>query len=144
LLPLNEMYQKLLSIRHIALEPFTSLQPLYPNWYKPNLTYEYHVGTIGHNIHSCNTFKKKLMQLIKAEWITFEENLKVECTRGRMPRKPKRTNDNNRVRRRQHIFSRVSMIDDEVPPQRGMYQNGACPYCVQNNCLCLIISIKLF
>jgi len=31
-LPLNEMYQKLLSIRHIALETLTPLQPPYPNW----------------------------------------------------------------------------------------------------------------
>jgi len=29
-LPLNEMYQKLLSIRHIAPEPLTPLQPPYP------------------------------------------------------------------------------------------------------------------
>ena len=34
-LPLNEMYQKLLSIRQIAPEPLPPLQPPYPNWYKP-------------------------------------------------------------------------------------------------------------
>jgi hypothetical protein len=72
-LPLNEMYQKLLSIRHIAPEPLTPLQPPYPNWYKPYLTCEYHAGAAGHNIHTCNAFKKRLMHLIKAGWITFEK-----------------------------------------------------------------------
>ena len=30
-LPLNKTYQKLLSIKHVTLEPLTPLQPLYPN-----------------------------------------------------------------------------------------------------------------
>jgi len=66
-LPLNEMYQKLLSIGHIAPEPLTPLQPPFPNWYKPDLTCEYHVGAAGHNIHTCSAFKKRLMHLIS--WI---------------------------------------------------------------------------
>ena len=70
-LPLNEMYQKLLSIGHIAIEPLTPLQPPYPNWYKPDLTYEYHSGAVGHNIHTCSAFKKRLIHLIKVGWITF-------------------------------------------------------------------------
>ena len=71
-LPLNEMYQKLLSIGYIAPEPLTPLQPPYPNWYKPDLTCEYHVDIVGHNIHTCSAFKKRLMQLIKAGWITLK------------------------------------------------------------------------
>jgi len=71
-LPLNKMYQKLLSIGHIAPEPLTPLQPPYPNWCKPNLTCEYHAGAAGHSIHTCSAFKKRLMHLIKAGWITFE------------------------------------------------------------------------
>ena len=71
-LPLNEMYRKLLSIGYIAPEPLTPLQPPYPNWYKPDLTCEYHAGAAGHNIHTCSAFKKRLMYLIKAGWITFE------------------------------------------------------------------------
>jgi len=71
-LPLNEMYQKLLSIGHIAPEPLTPLQPPYLNCYKPDLTYEYHASTAGHNIHTCSAFKKRLMHLIKAGWITFK------------------------------------------------------------------------
>jgi len=71
-LPLNEMYQKLLSIEHVAPEPLTPLQPPYPNWYKPDLTCEYHASATGHNIHTCSAFKKRLMHLIKAGWITFE------------------------------------------------------------------------
>jgi hypothetical protein len=71
-LPLNEMYQKLLSIGHIAPEPLTPLQPPYPNWYKPDLTCEYHAGATGHNIHTYSAFKKRLMHWVKAGWITFE------------------------------------------------------------------------
>jgi hypothetical protein len=67
------MYQKLMSIGHIASEPLMPLQPPYPNWYKPYLPYEYHAGIARHNIHTCNAFKKKLMHLIKAGWITFKE-----------------------------------------------------------------------
>jgi len=76
-LPLNEMYQKLLSIRHIAPEPLAPLQPPYPGWYKLELTCEYHAGVAGHDIHICNTFKRKLQQLIKAGWIAFEDTLNV-------------------------------------------------------------------
>jgi hypothetical protein len=65
-LPLNEIYQKLLSIRQVAPVPLTLLQPPYPSWYKPDLTCEYHAGVAGHNIHTCNAFKRKLLQLIKA------------------------------------------------------------------------------
>jgi len=71
-LSLNEMYRKLLSICYIAPEPLTPLQPPYPNWYKPDLTCEYHAGAAGHNIHTCSAFKKRLVHLIKAGWITFE------------------------------------------------------------------------
>ena len=37
-LSLNEMYQKLLSIGHVAPEPLTSVPPPYPSWYKIELT----------------------------------------------------------------------------------------------------------
>jgi len=46
----------------------------FPNWYKPNLTYEYHANNPSHNIDTCSTFKRKLLQLFKARWITFEDN----------------------------------------------------------------------
>ena len=72
-LPLNEMYKKLLSIGQIAPVPLVPLQPPYPSWYKPDLTCEYHAGVAGHNIHTCNAFKRKLLQLIKAGWITLED-----------------------------------------------------------------------
>jgi hypothetical protein len=60
-LPLNEMYQKLLSIEHIAPEPLPPVQPPYPNCYKPELNCKYHAGIAGHNIHTCNAFKRKLL-----------------------------------------------------------------------------------
>jgi len=67
------MYQKLLSIRHVAPISLTQLQPPYPNWYKSYLTYEHHVSITGYNFHTCNAFKKNLLQLIKSELIAFEE-----------------------------------------------------------------------
>ncbi|XP_061946422.1 uncharacterized protein LOC133670035 [Populus nigra] len=72
-LPLNEMYQKLLSIGQVAPEPLTPVQPPYPNWYKPELTCKYHAGVAGHSIHTCNAFKRKLLQLIKVGWIALED-----------------------------------------------------------------------
>jgi hypothetical protein len=71
------MYQKLLSIRHVAPEPLTPLQPPYPSWYKLELPCEYHAGVTGHNIHTCNVFKRKLLQLIKAECIALEDTPNV-------------------------------------------------------------------
>lgn len=67
------MYSKLLSIGQIAPVPLTLLQPPYPNWYKPDLKCEYHAGAAGHNIESCNAFKNKLLQLMKAGWISFDD-----------------------------------------------------------------------
>ena len=54
------------------VSPIPAQQP-YPNWYKLELTCEYHAGIVGHNIDSCNQFKNKLLQLIKVGWITFDE-----------------------------------------------------------------------
>eukprot|EP00258_Populus_trichocarpa_P031831 XP_024447850.1 uncharacterized protein LOC112325480 [Populus trichocarpa] len=76
-LPLNEMYQKLLSIGQVAPEPLTLVQPPYPSWYKPELTCEYHAGIAGHSIHTCNAFKRKRLQLIKAGWIELEDTSNV-------------------------------------------------------------------
>jgi hypothetical protein len=72
-LPLNEMYQKLLSIGQVTPEPLAPLQLPYPSWYKPKLTCEYHANVVGHSIHTYNAFKRKLLQLIKAGWIIFED-----------------------------------------------------------------------
>ncbi|XP_011046380.1 PREDICTED: uncharacterized protein LOC105141014 [Populus euphratica] len=77
-LPLNEMYQKLLSVGYIAPEPLTPLKQPYPNWYKPDLTCEYHAGAAGHDIHTCSAFKKRLVHLIKAGWITLDGTLNVK------------------------------------------------------------------
>jgi hypothetical protein len=76
-LPLDEMYHKLLSIGQVAPEPLTPVQPPYPSWYKPELTCEYHAGVAGHSIHTCNAFKRKLLQLIKAGWIELEDTSNV-------------------------------------------------------------------
>ena len=65
-LPLNEMYQKLVSVKQVAPEPQAPLQPPYPDWYKPDLTCEYHARTAGHTFtlvvllrrNSCNCLKQ--------------------------------------------------------------------------------------
>jgi hypothetical protein len=67
------MYQKLLNIGHVAPVSLKPLQPPYPRWYKSDLTFEYHAGVAGYNIHTYNAFEKKLLQLIKVGWIMFEE-----------------------------------------------------------------------
>jgi hypothetical protein len=55
------MYQKLLSIRHIAPKSLAPLQPPYPGWYKPELTCEYcHNPFLGYSpIHIFSSLKKK-------------------------------------------------------------------------------------
>ena len=76
-LPLDEIYQKLLSIGLVAPVPLIPLQPPYPSWYRPDLTCEYHAGIAGHGIHTCNAFKRKLLHLLKTGWMTFEDSPNV-------------------------------------------------------------------
>lgn len=71
------MYQKLLSIGHVAPVPLAPLRPPYPSRYKPNIICEYHASIARHIIHTYNALKKKLLQLIKAGWIMFEETQNV-------------------------------------------------------------------
>lgn len=71
------MYQCLLSIDQVAPIPTIFMQPPFPQWYKPDLKYEYHVDTHGHNIEMCLDFKTKVLQLIKAGCIIFNETLNV-------------------------------------------------------------------
>jgi hypothetical protein len=71
------MYQKLLSIGQVALVPLAPLRPPYPSLYKPHITCEYLTIIARHNIHTYNAFKKKLLQLIKASWIMYEETPNV-------------------------------------------------------------------
>jgi hypothetical protein len=41
------------------------------------LTCEYHAGNTGHNIENCVAFKKRVSQLIKIGWVTFEDSPNV-------------------------------------------------------------------
>jgi hypothetical protein len=70
---LEEMNAKLLSIGHMAFLPFPPLKPPFLNWYKPDLTCEYHIKNPSQSIDTCSAFKRNLFQLIKARWITFED-----------------------------------------------------------------------
>ena len=74
---LGEIYAKLLSIGHMTPHLFPSLKPPFPNWYKPDLTCEYHAGNPSHNIDTYSTFKRKFLQLFKVGWITFEDTLNI-------------------------------------------------------------------
>jgi hypothetical protein len=72
-MPLKDVYAKLLSIGQIAPIPAPPLQPPFPIWYKPELTCEYHAGNPGHRIETCYAFKRKLLELIKIGWVSFED-----------------------------------------------------------------------
>ncbi|XP_034906448.2 uncharacterized protein [Populus alba] len=71
---LKELYAKLLSIGQIAPLPIPPMQPPFPAWYNPEVTCEYHAGHAGHSIESCFAFKRKVLQLIKVGWVTFEDS----------------------------------------------------------------------
>jgi hypothetical protein len=72
-IPLGEMYTKLLSIGHMTHLSFPPLKPPFLNWYKLDLTCEYYTGNPDHNIDTCSTFERKLLQLFKTRWIAFED-----------------------------------------------------------------------
>jgi len=54
--------------------PLIPLQPPFLNWYKPDKKCEYHAGAVGHNIDGCLGFKRKILQLIKTRWISFNKS----------------------------------------------------------------------
>ncbi|XP_073261302.1 uncharacterized protein [Populus alba] len=74
---LKESYAKLLSIGRITPLPLPPMQPPFANWYNPELTCEYHAGNTGHSIENCIAFKKRVSQLIKIRWVTFEDSPNV-------------------------------------------------------------------
>jgi len=74
---LTEMHKRLLNIGQVAPVPLEPLQPPFPFWYKPDQKCEYHAGAVGHHIDGCVAFKRKILQLIKAGWISFDESLNV-------------------------------------------------------------------
>ncbi|KAL3583075.1 hypothetical protein D5086_017407 [Populus alba] len=61
----------------IAPLPLPPMQPPFPTWYNPELTCEYHAGNTGHSIENCVAFKKRVSQLIKIGWVTFEDSPNV-------------------------------------------------------------------
>ena len=46
----------------------------FPKWYNPDITCAYHGGTPRHWIEQCLAFKTKVQSLIKAGWLTFQED----------------------------------------------------------------------
>ncbi|XP_073264252.1 uncharacterized protein [Populus alba] len=74
---LKELYAKLLSIGQIAPLPVPPMQPPFPTWYNPEVTCEYHAGHAGHSIEACFAFKRKVLQLIRVGWVTFEDSPNV-------------------------------------------------------------------
>nr|XP_034898165.1 uncharacterized protein LOC118036558 [Populus alba] len=64
---------KLLSIGQITPIHLPQIQPPFPMWYKPELACEYHAGNSGHAIETCYAFKRKLLELIKMGWVSFED-----------------------------------------------------------------------
>ena len=71
-MPLKDLYAKLLSIRQITPILLPPIQPPFLKWYKPELACEYHANNPGHGIETCYAFKRKLLELIKIGWVSFE------------------------------------------------------------------------
>jgi hypothetical protein len=71
-MPLKDLYAKLLSIRQITPILLPPIQPPFLKWYKPELACEYHANNPGHEIETCYAFKRKLLELIKIGWVSFE------------------------------------------------------------------------
>ena len=44
------------------------------------MTCEYHAGHAGHSIEACFAFKRKVLQLIKVGWVTFEDSPNVNSS----------------------------------------------------------------
>jgi hypothetical protein len=76
-MPLKDLYAKLLSLGQITPIFFPPFQPPFPAWYKSELTCEYYAGNPGHEIETCYAFKKKLLELIKMGWVSFEDKPNV-------------------------------------------------------------------
>ncbi|XP_034898419.1 uncharacterized protein [Populus alba] len=72
-MPLKDLYAKLLSIGQITPIHLPQIQPPFPMWYKSELACEYHAGNSGHAIETCYAFKRKLLELIKMGWVSFED-----------------------------------------------------------------------
>jgi hypothetical protein len=72
-MPLKDSYAKLLSIGQITPILLPPIQPPFPIWYKPELACKYHTGNPSHTIETCYAFKRKLLELIKMEWVSFED-----------------------------------------------------------------------
>jgi hypothetical protein len=72
-MPLKVLYAKLLSIGQITLILLPPIQLPFPIWYKPELTCEYHAGNPGHGIETYYAFKRRLLELIKRGWVSFED-----------------------------------------------------------------------
>jgi hypothetical protein len=72
-MPLKVLYAKLLSIGHITLILLPPIQLPFPIWYKPELTCEYHASNSGHGIETYYAFKRRLLELIKRGWVSFED-----------------------------------------------------------------------
>ena len=57
-----------------VVTPRKIYQSPFPKWYNPNATCAYHGGTLGHSIEQCLVMKTKVQSLIKAGWLTFQED----------------------------------------------------------------------
>jgi hypothetical protein len=60
------MYLHLLNIEQVTPIHALTMHSPFLYWYKPDLKCEYHSDALGHSIETCITFKKKVLQLIKA------------------------------------------------------------------------------
>ncbi|XP_040967893.1 uncharacterized protein [Gossypium hirsutum] len=78
----REFYKNLFDTHVVSLFYLKPMQPPFPKWYDANAQCEYHVGTAGHTIENCTTFKKLVERFIK---MGFDDPIKPNMAENPLP-----------------------------------------------------------
>ncbi|KAH1193201.1 hypothetical protein GmHk_19G054295 [Glycine max] len=70
----EDLLPSLIANQMAVIAPGKIYQPPFPKWYDPNATCTYHWNTLGHSIEKCLALKFKVLHLIDARWLTFQED----------------------------------------------------------------------
>ena len=71
--PLSHIYRALLQGGRIQPVFTRPLQPPFPEWYKPDVTCEFHSNVPGHSTDQCFTLKRKVQAMIRNGELTFSQ-----------------------------------------------------------------------
>ena len=70
----GDLLPSLIANQLVVVTPVKIYQSPFPKWYNPSATCAYHGGTPGHSVEQCMALKHKVQSLIKARWLTFQED----------------------------------------------------------------------